>query len=74
MLRPASVTIMDQVFASEDRAAHAQLLKIIQDFLVSQSTAKEEKVDRKTGGKAAKDTAVDMNALIGNLDGFADSG
>ncbi|KAG5653655.1 hypothetical protein H0H81_011615 [Sphagnurus paluster] len=68
-----SSTIMDEIFNSPEEEGRARLLKIIQEFLVSEATkhsAKEKEADK---GKV-KATDVNMEELVGNTDGFADSG
>ena len=68
MLKPGSTKIMDAIFASPDLNAQIQLLRIFQDFLASQgrTAAPTDKVKAETGVKIAE--------LVGNVDGFADSG
>ncbi|KAJ4482460.1 hypothetical protein J3R30DRAFT_3699992 [Lentinula aciculospora] len=64
-----SATIMDGVFASDDSDSKARLLKTIQDFLISESIKHSQKEkERKQLGE------VNMDELVGNTDGFADSG
>ncbi|KAJ3769502.1 protein rad9 [Lentinula raphanica] len=64
-----SAVIMDDVFSSDDMDAKARMLKIIQDFLVSESFkhSQQEKEKKKLAD-------VNMDELVGNTDGFADSG
>ena len=67
--------IMDATFASQEEEGRARLLKIMQEFLVSEATknAQKEKTKMNTKGKQSA-TEVDMEELVGNTDGFADSG
>ncbi|ORY37374.1 sister chromatid cohesion C-terminus-domain-containing protein, partial [Leucosporidium creatinivorum] len=67
MLNPSSTTIMDSVFKTGTPQLQLQLLKILQDFLTSQakaSTASTQKAEK----------GVKIDELVGNVDGFADSG
>jgi cohesin loading factor subunit SCC2 len=68
MLLPGSTTIMDAVFQSPTPQTQLQLLRILQDFLASQGRgpASSKKVKAETG--------VKIEELVGNVDGFADSG
>ncbi|KAI0088475.1 hypothetical protein BDY19DRAFT_165528 [Irpex rosettiformis] len=69
-----SSQIMDAIFASDDEDARSRLLKIMQDFLVAEAdkhTAKEK--DNASKSKKNQDT-VNMDELVGNTDGFAESG
>ncbi|GAA5926432.1 cohesin-loading factor complex subunit SCC2 [Sporobolomyces koalae] len=73
MLEPSSVEIIDAGFESSDRATQLHVLRIIQDFLAAQERSKlpmsvNNKKQKKTG------TAVRMDELVGNVEGFADSG
>ncbi|KAJ3806212.1 hypothetical protein F5876DRAFT_80926 [Lentinula aff. lateritia] len=64
-----SATIMDDIFASNDSDRKARLMKIIQEFLVSESIKHSRKE------KERKQLAeVNMDELVGNTEGFADSG
>ncbi|KAL1664712.1 hypothetical protein GGF50DRAFT_101537 [Schizophyllum commune] len=67
-----SAVIMDKVFSGDDEEARARILRIMQEFLQSQEQkhAMQERESQKTGG--ASD--VNMDELVGNTDGFADSG
>lgn len=68
MVTEKSTAIMDSIFATNIPQAQAQLLKVIQEFLSSQERPELpiEKVKVETGVKIAE--------LVGNVDGFADSG
>ncbi|GEM10950.1 cohesin loading factor subunit SCC2 [Rhodotorula toruloides] len=76
MMHSSSTAIMDAILDSPNPALHVQVLRIIQDFLASQeravasvaSTATEKKTKRKGA------TRVKMEELVGNVEGFADSG
>lgn len=86
-----SSRIMDDIFSSSDEDARGRLLKIMQDFLVSEAdkhaVLQKEKgwlLDDYPGththfaltvskSKSAKEK-VDMEELVGNTDGFAESG
>ncbi|KAF8315647.1 hypothetical protein DL93DRAFT_2078873 [Clavulina sp. PMI_390] len=73
MTEGESTTLMNEVFSSEDMDARAKLLRVIQDFLMSESAkfmAQEKATTKSSKGK--KD--VDMGELIGNVIDFADSG
>lgn len=87
MLDDASTTIMDKIFLSTSTDAKALLLRILCDFLVSQSkeTQMEDKgeqlsvmqcvfdwTNRRNSSEHAE--SIDMRLLIGNTDNFADSG
>ncbi|CAE6459153.1 unnamed protein product [Rhizoctonia solani] len=69
LTREDSAEMMDAIFASPQEEAQARLLKIMQDFLLSEASKHTHSVNNK-----AKKGAVDMEELIGNTDGFADSG
>lgn len=68
MLKQGSTKIMDTIFASPNPNSQIQLLRILQDFLASQGrvAAPTETVKAETG--------VKIDELVGNVDGFADSG
>jgi cohesin loading factor subunit SCC2 len=75
MTLESSAMIMDATFMSQEEEGRARLLKIMQDFLVSEAAkhAHKEKSKVNTKGKQAP-TEVNMEELVGNTDGFADSG
>jgi cohesin loading factor subunit SCC2 len=75
MTLESSAMIMDATFASQEEEGRARLLKIMQEFLVSEATkhAQKEKNKTTTKGKITP-TEVNMEELVGNTDGFADSG
>jgi cohesin loading factor subunit SCC2 len=67
--------IMDATFASQEEEGRARLLKIMQEFLVSESTKHSQKEKNKATTKGKQPpTEVNMEELVGNTDGFADSG
>ncbi|KAG8738993.1 Sister chromatid cohesion protein 2 [Ceratobasidium sp. 414] len=65
-----SAEMMDVIFASPQEEAQARLLKIMQDFLLSEAS----KHTHAANNNKPKKGAVNMDELIGNTDGFADSG
>lgn len=85
-----SATIMDAIFTSHEEEGRGRLLKILQDFLVSEASkhaAKEKGTllrlcllplfnpSSLEGLKGhVKSLDVNMDELVGNTDGFADSG
>lgn len=89
MTLESSATIMDAIFTSPEEEARGRLLKIMQDFLITESTKQsaQEKgqppkfcirlspdifaVAHKTKHSQSK---INMEELVGNTDGFADSG
>ncbi|KAJ7644375.1 hypothetical protein FB45DRAFT_897682 [Roridomyces roridus] len=75
MTMPYSSDIMDEVFSSPDQEKRGQLLKIIQDFLFSEAAKHSAKQKDSNASKGKpKSTDVNMDELVGNTDGFADSG
>lgn len=91
MTMDRSATIMDSIFGSPDEESRGRLLKIIQEFLISEAgkhSAKEKgninvllsvassfffQAIENNKGKV-KASEVNMDELVGNTDGFADSG
>ena len=75
MTAEPSAKIMDAIFSSPQEETRGRLLKILQDFLIAEATkhAANEKASASTKGKGAAGK-VNMEELIGNTDGFADSG
>ncbi|KAG8691558.1 Sister chromatid cohesion protein 2 [Ceratobasidium sp. 423] len=71
LTREDSAEMMDAIFASPQEEAQARLLKIMQDFLMSEAS---KHTHAAANNKPKKGSAVDMEELIGNTDGFADSG
>ncbi|MBW0481416.1 hypothetical protein O181_021131 [Austropuccinia psidii MF-1] len=69
MTRSESIELMDNVFkeCSQSDLQH-RLLKLIVEFISSQNAQMEDNDDKN------ESTGVDMNQLIGNTEGFADSG
>lgn len=75
MTLESSAMIMDATFASQEEEGRARLLKIMQEFLVSEAAKHTQKEKGKAGGKCnPAATDVNMEELVGNTDGFADSG
>ncbi|KAJ7175276.1 sister chromatid cohesion C-terminus-domain-containing protein, partial [Mycena filopes] len=75
MTMPRSALIMDDIFSSPDEERRGRLLKIIQEFLISEAakhTAKQK--DTVAVKNKTKPSDVNMDELVGNTDGFADSG
>ena len=83
-----SAGIMDAIFASPDEESRGRLLRILQDFLVSEA-AKHTEQQKGTpffpdtdsclkfcigSGQVKKEGGLDMAQLVGNTDDFADSG
>lgn len=75
-MHSSSTAIMDAIFDSPNPSLHVQVLRIIQDFLASQERAAANvawaSTDKKPKKKGA--TGVKMEELVGNVEGFADSG
>ncbi|CAE6533842.1 unnamed protein product [Rhizoctonia solani] len=71
LTREDSAEMMDAIFTSPQEEAQARLLKIMQDFLLSEAS---KHAHATANNKPKKGAAVDMEELIGNTDGFADSG
>ena len=67
MLLQPSTTIMDGAFKSGSPQTRLQMLKILQDFLSSQARSAPT-------GKVKAEQGVKIDELVGNVDGFADSG
>lgn len=86
----SSATIMDAIFSSPDEESRGRLLRIMQEFLLSEAakhTAKEKGTDfqsyiweicsrcySENSKSKTKGGDVNMEELVGNTDGFADSG
>ncbi|KIY69312.1 hypothetical protein CYLTODRAFT_436196 [Cylindrobasidium torrendii FP15055 ss-10] len=70
-----SAAIMDEIFASDDFETRGRLLRIFQDFLASEA-AKHAAKEKANSANAKKpvEAQINMDELIGNTDGFADSG
>nr|VWP00958.1 Transcriptional repressor TUP1 [Ganoderma boninense] len=75
MTAEPSAKIMDAIFSSPTEESRGRLLKILQDFLIAEAAkhAANEKASLGAKGKGAAGR-VNMEELIGNTDGFADSG
>ncbi|KAF4617468.1 hypothetical protein D9613_005695 [Agrocybe pediades] len=74
MTMERSAMVMDQIFLSQEEEAKGRLLRIIQDFLVSEASKHSAKEKESTKAGKAKASEVNMEELVGNTDGFADSG
>ncbi|GAA6060785.1 hypothetical protein JCM10212_005434 [Sporobolomyces blumeae] len=75
MLDPASTNIVDAVFESSNPTAHVQVLRILQDFLTTQEKNSAGLRVFPRGGKVkSEDQGVKMDELVGDVEGFADSG
>ncbi|KAF7365521.1 Sister chromatid cohesion protein [Mycena venus] len=75
MTMERSSLIMDDIFSSPDEERRGRLLKIIQEFLISEAAKHSAKQKDAIAVKGkAKPTDVNMEELVGNTDGFADSG
>ena len=64
---------MDSILSSDDEDARARLLRFIQEFLSAEADKHATKEREKSRGKG-KAESVNMEELIGNTDGFAESG
>ena len=71
MVKEGSTNIMDAVFASDNAQSISQLLRILQDFLASQGKVG---VAPLVAVKVEQSREMAMDELVGNVDGFADSG
>ncbi|KAG6336273.1 hypothetical protein ID866_2827 [Astraeus odoratus] len=67
-----SAAIMDAIFGSADEESRGRLLRIVQDFLVSEAAKHTEQ--QKGSNHTRNNSNVDMAQLVGNTDDFADSG
>ncbi|KAJ7457662.1 hypothetical protein B0H11DRAFT_208709 [Mycena galericulata] len=75
MTMERSAVIMDDVFSSPDEERRGRLLKIIQEFLISEAAKHSAKHKDSIAVKGkTKPSDVNMDELVGNTDGFADSG
>ncbi|TKA56971.1 hypothetical protein B0A53_01372 [Rhodotorula sp. CCFEE 5036] len=80
MINEASTTIIDAVFDAADVAPRLQLLRIIQDFLLSQEQAQATAAastrpkKKQKGVPAGGNDGVELDELVGNVEGFAESG
>lgn len=72
LLKAQSTTILDAVFASPNIGTRLQLLRILQDFLASQDRSEAAATSSKV--KTEKENRVKIDELVGNVEGFADSG
>ena len=91
MTLDSSATIMDAIFSSSDEESRGRLLRIMQEFLMSEAakhTAKEKGTNfqswilegrclrhyTENSKSKTKGGDVNMEELVGNTDGFAESG
>jgi len=70
----SSAVIMDAIFASAEEDGRTRLLRIMQDFLMSEADKHSIEQKDKAKSKAKANGDVNMQELVGNTDGFADSG
>ncbi|KAH9480188.1 Protein rad9 [Psilocybe cubensis] len=73
MTMERSTRIMDVIFMSSEEEEKGRMLKIIQDFLVSEAAKHDAQEKESTNANNSK-SEVDMGELVGNTEGFADSG
>jgi len=71
MTLESSATMMDAIFASDEDDSRARLLKLMQDFLIAES---EKHSEQEKGTAKQKTSGVNMDELVGNTQGFAESG
>ncbi|KAK0188221.1 hypothetical protein F5146DRAFT_1062556 [Armillaria mellea] len=74
MTEERSARIMDEIFQSSNEDAQGRLLKLLQEFLVSEAAKHSSKEKESAVKRNTKASDVNMDELIGNTDGFADSG
>ncbi|KAF7357525.1 Sister chromatid cohesion protein [Mycena sanguinolenta] len=75
MTMERSAVVMDEIFSSSNQDRRGRLLRIIQDFLISEAAKHSAKLKDAIAVKGkVKPTDVNMDELVGNTDGFADSG
>lgn len=91
MTAEPSAVVMDAIFAAPEEEGRARLLRILQDFLVSEAAKHAAKEKGEYRGKlmavqstyhhsanarpkTSASTTVNMEELVGNTDGFAESG
>lgn len=73
MTRESMTKVMDDILKSSEAGDKLLLLKIIQEFLMTEHARRGPE----TAGQSPKKqspTKVDMSELVGNTEGFADSG
>ncbi|RXW23420.1 hypothetical protein EST38_g2453 [Candolleomyces aberdarensis] len=73
MTKEQSADIMDAIFESPEEEGRGRLLRIMQDFLISESEKHSAK-EKESSKNKNKSGDVNMDELVGNTDGFADSG
>ncbi|KAH8114301.1 hypothetical protein DFH11DRAFT_1508962 [Phellopilus nigrolimitatus] len=76
MTLESSATMMDAIFESPEEENRGRLLKLMQEFLVAESTkhSVQEKGLYQTAKTNALGSGVNMEELVGNTHGFAESG
>ncbi|KZT64240.1 hypothetical protein DAEQUDRAFT_747522 [Daedalea quercina L-15889] len=74
MTAEPSAAVMDAIFSSPEEEGRARLLRILQDFLVSEAAKHAAKEKASSRSKPSTSTTVNMEELVGNTDGFAESG
>ncbi|KAI0734724.1 hypothetical protein C8Q72DRAFT_321316 [Fomitopsis betulina] len=74
MTAEPSAVVMDAIFAAPEEEGRARLLRILQDFLVSEAAKHAAKEKANARPKTSASTTVNMEELVGNTDGFAESG
>ncbi|KAL5482593.1 SCC2 [Sanghuangporus weigelae] len=75
MTLDSSATIMDAIFASSEDDNRARLLKIMQEFLASESTKHSvQQIAANKPTRAKSSPGINMEELVGNTHGFAESG
>ncbi|KAJ7600473.1 hypothetical protein C8J56DRAFT_910344 [Mycena floridula] len=74
MTLETSAGLMDAIFQSPEEEGRARLLKIMQDFLIAESLKHSAREKESATKKNTKSADVNMEELVGNTDGFADSG
>ncbi|EJC97952.1 uncharacterized protein FOMMEDRAFT_114738 [Fomitiporia mediterranea MF3/22] len=70
MTLESSATMMDAIFASSEEDNRGRLLRLMQEFLVSESA----KHSAQQGGPSKPSESINMDELVGNTHGFAESG
>ncbi|KAL5519986.1 hypothetical protein ACEPAG_1646 [Sanghuangporus baumii] len=75
MTLDSSATIMDAIFASAEDDNRVRLLKIMQEFLASESTKHSvQQIAANKPARAKSNPGINMEELVGNTHGFAESG
>ncbi|KLO06964.1 hypothetical protein SCHPADRAFT_1002012 [Schizopora paradoxa] len=71
MTLESSATMMDAIFASDEDDSRARLLRLMQEFLIAES---EKHSEQEKNTAKQKTSGVNMDELVGNTQGFAESG